>query len=80
MNLFIEAIGWFAAVIIVGAYALNISGKWKTDSLPYILCNLIGGLFFVINTFAHGAYPSMVVNIIWAFIAVFALFKKQKKG
>lgn len=77
MNIFVEVIGWVGAVLIVGAYSLNIFGVWKTSSLQYILCNLIGGFFFVINTFVHTAYPSMIVNIIWVIIAVSALFKKR---
>jgi uncharacterized membrane protein len=78
MNIFIEIIGWIGAVLIVGAYSLNIYGVWKTNSLKYITANLFGGFFFVINTFVHKAFPSMIVNIIWVFIAVFALLKKNK--
>jgi hypothetical protein len=80
MNIFIEIIGWIGAILIVGAYSLNIYGVWKTSSFKYIFCNLSGGLFFVVNTFFHKAYPSMIVNIIWVFIAIIALFKKDKKS
>lgn len=79
MNILVEAIGWVGAVLIVGAYSFNIYGIWKTSSRLYILCNLAGGVFFVINTFVHKAFPSMIVNIIWVLIAVSALFKKNKK-
>jgi cell shape-determining protein MreD len=78
MNLFGEVIGWIGSVLIVGAYFLNINGKLKSSSPVYIISNLIGGTFFTINTFVHQAYPSMIVNIIWVFIAVAALFKKEK--
>jgi hypothetical protein len=37
--------------------------------------NIVGGLFFVINTYFHRAYPSMVVNIIWVIIALVLLVK-----
>lgn len=79
MNYFIEIIGWIGAVLIVGAYYLNINGKLKSTSVWYILSNLTGGVFFTINTLVHGAYPSMIVNIIWVIIAIVALFKKDKK-
>lgn len=78
MNYFVETIGWIGAVLIVGAYYLNINGKIKSTSAWYITSNLLGGIFFTINTFVHQAYPSMIVNIIWVFIAVAALFKKEK--
>jgi DNA integrity scanning protein DisA with diadenylate cyclase activity len=78
MNYFIEIIGWLGAVLITGAYFLNINGKLKSSSGVYIISNLFGGIFFTINTLVHQAYPSMIVNIIWVFIAVAALFKKEK--
>jgi DNA integrity scanning protein DisA with diadenylate cyclase activity len=78
MNYFVEIIGWIGAVLIIGAYYLNINGKLKSSSALYILSNLLGGIFFTINTLVHQAYPSMIVNIIWVIIAVAALFKKDK--
>jgi len=77
MNYFVEIIGWIGAVLIVGAYFLNINGKLKSSSGVYILSNLFGGIFFTINTLVHQAYPSMIVNIIWVFIAIAALLKKN---
>jgi hypothetical protein len=80
INIYVEIIGWVAALLILGAYFLNMYGFWKTTSFLYILFNLVGGIFFVINTFFHKAYPSMVVNIIWALIAIAAFFKKDKSA
>ena len=78
MTYLVEIIGWIGAVLITGAYFLNINGKLKSSSAVYIISNLVGGVFFTINTLVHQAYPSMIVNIIWVFIAVSALFKKEK--
>ena len=80
MNYFIEIIGWIGAILIIGSYYLNINGKLNSRSLIYILSNLLGGIFFTINTLVHQAYPSMIVNIIWIFIALAALFKKKKSS
>lgn len=77
MNL-IEIIGWIGTILIVGAYFLNINGKIKSTAVPYILANLVGGILFSIYTYAHRTYPNMVVNVIWVFIAVAALLKKDK--
>lgn len=79
MNLLIEAIGWVASVLIVGSYALNITGRLHTDSKWYVWANIFGGLFFVINTYFHQAYPSMMVNFIWVIIAVIMIVKRKKK-
>ncbi len=78
MNYFVEIIGWIGAVLIVGAYFLNINGRLKSSSGVYILSNLFGGIFFTVNTLVHQAYRSMIVNIIWVFIAIAALFKKNR--
>jgi hypothetical protein len=76
-KLLIELIGWIASILIVASYALNISGKLPTTSKLYVWANIFGGIFFVINTYFHQAYPSMVVNIVWVVIAIVMLVKKK---
>ncbi len=80
MNILIETLGWIASVLIVGSYALNITGRLHAESKYYVWANIVGGLFFVINTYFHGAYPSMVVNIIWVIIAIVMIAIRKKKG
>jgi hypothetical protein len=80
MSILIEVMGWIASVLIVGSYALNITGKLPASSKVYVLANIIGGLFFVVNTYYHQAYPSMLVNIIWVIIAIVMLSKKENKN
>jgi hypothetical protein len=80
MNVTIEILGWIASVLIVGSYALNITGRLKANSKWYVWANIIGGLFFVINTFFHQAYPSMFVNIVWVIIAFVMIFKNKKSA
>ena len=74
----IEIIGWVGTVLIVGSYFFNINGKIKSTSVTYISSNLVGGILFSVYTYAHQTYPNMVVNIIWVFIAIGALIKKNK--
>jgi hypothetical protein len=74
-EIIIETLGWMASVLIVGSYALNLWGKIEANSKPYVWSNIVGGLFFVINTYYHKAYPSMMVNIIWVIIAIGLLLK-----
>ena len=77
-EIFIEILGWIASVLIVGSYALNISGKLATNNKWYVWANIVGGFLFVINTYFHHAYPSMVVNAIWVIIAIVMIFKNKK--
>jgi hypothetical protein len=78
INLLIEITGWIATVLIVGAFALNSFGKIDATSKQYQIANLIGGIFFIINTIHHKAYPSAVVNVVWVIIAIVALLKLKK--
>lgn len=73
----VEIVGWIGSVLIVGSYFLNIQGKLDAKDIRYIWANLVGGFCFIINTYAHQAYPSVAVNIIWVLIALFAIFRKK---
>ena len=77
MNMVIESIGWLASLLIIGSYALNITGRLQAKSKWYVLANIVGGTFFVINTYYHQAYPSMVVNIVWVIIALIMILKQK---
>ncbi len=77
-EIFVETIGWIASILIVGAFALNSFGKIASTSKLYQLANLVGGIFFIVNTVYHEAYPSAVVNVVWVIIAVSALLKLRK--
>jgi hypothetical protein len=80
MGILIEVLGWIASVLIVGSYALNITGKLPASSKIYVLANIIGGVFFVVNTYFHKAYPSMFVNVVWVIIAIYMISKKEKNN
>ena len=47
MRILIEVLGWIASVLIVGSYALNITGKLAAHSKIYVIANIVGGLFFI---------------------------------
>jgi len=80
MAILIEVLGWIASVLIVGSYALNITGKLPASSKIYVLANIIGGVFFVVNTYYHKAYPSMFVNVVWVIIAIYMISKKKSNS
>ena len=77
MDLLIEIVGWIGSILIVGSYYLNIQGKLDSKDSKYIWANLMGGICFIINTYAHHAYPSVAVNIVWVIIALLAIFRKK---
>ena len=80
MNMTIEIMGWIASLLIVGSYALNITGKLEATNKWYVWANIIGGFLFIINTYFHQAYPSMFVNIVWVIIAFVMIFKTKRNN
>jgi hypothetical protein len=54
--------------------------KLSATSPVYIWGNLIGGLFFVINTYYHRAIPSMILNMVWMLLALVSLFKAKQSA
>lgn len=76
-EIIIETIGWVAGLLVLGSYMLNISGKLSSESKPYIICNAIGGLLFVIFTYYKAAWPNLVLNAVWMLVALNSLLKKK---
>lgn len=77
-SIIIEIIGYIAFVLVLGTYYLNMTHKLSSTSPVYVWGNLIGGLFFVINTYYHHAFPSMILNIVWMLIAAISLLKTRQ--
>lgn len=77
-EILIEIVGWAGSVLIVGSYALNIRGKLAANSPAYIWANIVGAVFFAINSFSHGAMPSVVVNIVWIGFAIESILRNRK--
>ena len=70
---FVEAAGWIAAALIVGAYYLLSRGKIDARSSLYHWMNIAGAIGFIINSGWHRALPSVALNVVWCAIGVFAL-------
>ena len=74
MNL-TDIIGWIGSIEILAAFGLNSFQKIKSDSLAFQLLNLSGGIFLIINSIAHEAYPFTFINSVWVVISITALVK-----
>ena len=74
-RLFVDAAGWLAALLILGGYALLTAGKVTAKSPLYQWMNVVGAIGFVINSGYFKAWPSAVLNVIWAGIGIVALIR-----
>jgi hypothetical protein len=75
----IDIIGWIGSILVVIAYAMNIYGKLRSDSLQYFVLNIAGSTGLIVNTIYHHAIPSAAVNIIWIGIALAAILGKKTR-
>lgn len=75
MKLLIDIIGWLGSIAVIAAYGLNSYQKIKSDSLLFLLLNLIGGIFLIMYSLYYTAYANTFINVVWVIIAVPALIK-----
>ena len=72
----IEVIGWTGAALVLVAYALVSTGRVRAQSWTYQVLNICGACGLVVNSWWYGAVPSVVVNVIWVGIGVYALRRR----
>ena len=72
---FVEAFGWIASLMILGAYALTTLGLISpTDPRTHAL-NLVGAIGIGTVTFVKKAYQSVLLNLVWALVAGYGLVR-----
>lgn len=70
-----EASGWIGAASVLLAYGLAAFGMISAEGWLYALLNLIGAIGIVIIAAVKKVIQSVLLNVIWAVIAVVALVK-----
>lgn len=73
VELLIEIGGWVGTAALLLAYDLVSMRRLAGDSVPYQALNVTGGALVLVNSFYHGAMPSVAVNVFWIAIGLFAL-------
>lgn len=77
--MFVEIAGWAGMIMTLLAYVLISFGKTKADTKLYQYLNLFGVIGLGINVFAKGAWPVLGLEIVWAGVAITALWRIYKK-
>jgi hypothetical protein len=67
------------AVLILLAYLLLSMGRLTGQSILYQGMNVVGAAGFAINGWWHGALPSATLNVVWALIGAWALWRIWKR-
>lgn len=79
MVAFITTIGWAGMALVLIAYLLVTTKQILPNSRIYQLLNLLGALGIVANAIVNDAWPSAVLFIIWACLALIYLITLLKK-
>jgi hypothetical protein len=80
MNVWIEAVGWSGALLIVAAYGLVSAGKVEARSTLYQLMNIVGAVGFIVNSGWYGALPSVALNVVWLCIGIYTMLRGTSRG
>ena len=70
-----DIVGWYGVLAILLAYGLLSFKFIASDSLSYQLLNLTGSLGILVVALARRDTQPAVLEIIWAAIAVIAIFR-----
>ncbi len=77
MEIIIEMAGWVGMFMVVLAYYLDSNKKIDSGSKIYQTLNLLGAIGVGINVFHQQAWPALILQIVWAMIAIISLLKKK---
>lgn len=69
----VNALGWYGIIAILVAYALTSFELISAQSIVYHVLNFTGGVGLVIEGYSKRDYPPVVLNVIWAIIAIVSL-------
>lgn len=78
MEILIHILGWSGSVMVIAAYGLNSYQKLASDSMVFLLLNLVGGVLLIIYSAYFSAFANTFINVVWVVIAVPAIIKKVR--
>lgn len=70
-----EAVGWTGATASLSAFSLNSLNIIGSQSITYLLLNIIGCFFLIMYAVSKKAHASWVLNSIWLIVTVVTLLK-----
>jgi hypothetical protein len=63
-------LSWFGILLILSAYILNVFNVLDTRNILYLVFNIVGSIFILIQAFHRRDYQPAVLNIVWATVAL----------
>lgn len=79
-RIIIESIGWGGAALILVAYGFLSTGRIEGRSPAYQWMNVVGAACFILNSGYNGAIPSAALNVAWAAIGLYTLWRVRRRA
>ena len=77
-RIIVETIGWGGMALILVAYILLSTGRLDGRSRAYQWMNVVGAACFIVNSGYNGAIPSATLNVAWAAIGLYTLWRVRR--
>lgn len=71
----INLFGWLGVVMILAAYILVTLRLIESDTLLYLLLNLLGSITVLVEAWLKKDYQPVFLNIAWALVAIISLIR-----
>ncbi|MFD0891059.1 hypothetical protein ACFQ08_41475 [Streptosporangium algeriense] len=78
MPLFVDILGWAGAAVMLYGYAMVSSSRMAGDGPRYQVINLAGSAALMVNAAWHSAWPSAILNVVWAVIGLAAVLRNAR--
>lgn len=74
-----EILGSAGVALLLIAFLMNLVNRWKQESLPYILLNILGAALACASSIVIHFIPFVVLEGIWTIVSVVALINYFRK-
>ncbi len=75
MDSLFEVIGWIGVIMLLLAYWSISQGVLNSKNLTFHMLNLFGAIAIIINTLHHNAYAPAMLNVVWASVAAWGVYR-----
>ncbi len=74
--MFLQVATLLGSLLVLGAYALNQTGRVTFNSWWYIGLNLAGSVFLGSVSFYIGLWGYVLLNVVWCIIGLHAMYRR----
>jgi hypothetical protein len=76
MDQVIQIVG---ALLILIAYGAGLTGRWSTDSLPYLILNLVGAVILAVLAAISSNWGFLLLEGVWSIVTAWTLVTRHRR-